>query len=81
MEFECDDAKAALNLARHRIDFLDVIEIFLDPFRLELEDGRADYGELRLKTVGMVNGIVTVVVFTPRGKRARIILCPQGGTK
>ena len=73
MEFEWDDAKAALNLARHRIDFLDAIEVFVDPFRLELEDNRAEYGELRLKTVGMVNGIVTVVVFTLRGKRTRII--------
>ena len=50
MEFEWDDAKAPLNLARHRIDFLDAIEVFLDPFRLELEDDRAEYGELRLKT-------------------------------
>ena len=73
MEFEWDDAKAARNLARHHIDFLDAIEVFLDPFRVELEDDRAEYGELRLKTVGMVNGTVTVVVFTPRGKRTRII--------
>ncbi len=65
--------KAALNLARHRIGFLDAIEVFLDPFRLELEDDREYCGEFRLKTVGMVNGIVTVVVFTPRGERTRII--------
>ena len=73
MEFEWDDAKAALSLARHRIDFLDAIEVFLDPFRLELEDDREDYGELRLKTVGMVNGVVTAVLFTLRGERTRII--------
>ena len=73
MEFEWDEAKAARNLARHGVDFLDAIEVFRDPFRLELEDDRADFGEFRLKTVGMVGGTVTVVIFTPRDKTTRII--------
>ena len=73
MELEWDDAKAGLNLARHRVDFLDAIEVFLDPFRLEFEDDREDYGELRLKTIGLIGGVVSVVIYTPRGERTRII--------
>ena len=73
MEFEWDERKAAENLQKHGIDFLDAIPIFLDPYRLEGEDERKEYGELRLKTIGMVAGRLLVVVYTLRQERIRMI--------
>jgi uncharacterized DUF497 family protein len=73
MEFEWDERKAVENLQKHGIDFLDAIAIFLDPYRLEGEDEWKEYGELRLKTIGMVEGRLLVVVYTLRQERIRMI--------
>ena len=73
MEFEWDDAKAAINLTRHGVDFDDAIRVFLDPFRLELEDTRYDYGESRFRLLGEVNGVLLAVIFTEREESVRLI--------
>ena len=73
MEFEWDDAKATINLARHGVDFQDAIQAFLDPFRLEVEDTRFEYGELRYRMLGDVHGVLLAVVFTERGETTRLI--------
>ena len=73
MEFEWDDHKAADNLQKHGIDFLDAIHVFLDPHRLEVEDDREEYGELRFKTIGLAQGRLLVVVYTYRQQHIRII--------
>jgi hypothetical protein len=36
--FEWDEAKRRANLARHGVDFLDVLSVFADPARVEVED-------------------------------------------
>lgn len=46
---------------------------FLDPFRLELEDTRYDYGESRFRLLGEVNGVLLAVIFTEREEVIRII--------
>lgn len=71
--FEWDDEKADRNLRDHGLSFEDAVPVFLDPYRLEVEDDREDYGETRYYTIGMVNGVVLAVVFTWREDRVRII--------
>jgi uncharacterized DUF497 family protein len=73
MRFEWDDAKAAANHAKHGVPFELAMRMFDDPFRLEIEDSRVDYGEERIITLGLIDGRVYVVIFTPREDRCRII--------
>jgi uncharacterized protein len=72
MEIEWDNNKAASNLIKHKIDFEDAKNIFLDSTRLEREDKR-DYNETRIQVIGMVNQVVLFVVYTKRNGRYRII--------
>ena len=68
---EWDETKRTLNLNKHGIDFVDAIEVFRDPNRIELETVR--HGETRYQTIGIVNNIVLLVVYTIRNKVKRII--------
>jgi uncharacterized DUF497 family protein len=72
MEIEWDNNKAASNLIKHKINFEDAKNIFLDPNRLEREDKR-DYNETRIQVIGIVNQVVLLVVYTKRNGRYRII--------
>lgn len=51
-EFEWDDGKAAANLAKHGIPFETAVEVFGDSDRLDVGDGRFDYGEERRNARG-----------------------------
>lgn len=66
MDFEWDAAKAALNLRKHGVAFEDAARAFLDVGRLEIHDGREDYGEDRWATIGQVYAAVLYVVYTVR---------------
>ncbi len=55
------------------MDFSDATDVFLDPFRLEREDTRHDYGEARFVTIGQVNRRILTVVYTERGESVRLI--------
>jgi uncharacterized DUF497 family protein len=71
-DFEWDENKRASNLAKHGIDFVDAIQVFVDPNRIEFESERN--GEKRLQTLGMVEGVVIMfVVYTHRPPKKRII--------
>ena len=72
MEIEWDNNKAAANLIKHKIDFEDAKNIFLDTNCLEREDKR-DYNETRIQVIGIVNQVVLLVVYTKRNGRYRII--------
>ena len=71
--FEWDSMKAAINFARHGIDFLNARHVFDDPGVLDDPDETMDYGEERYRAIGMVNGRVIAVFYTPRAERIRII--------
>ena len=73
VEFEWDDEKADRNLRDHGLSFEDAVPVFLDPYRLEVEDDREDYGETRYYTIRMVNDVVLAVIFTWREECVRII--------
>jgi uncharacterized protein len=71
--FEWDDAKAASNLVKHGIGFDAAKAVFRDPFAVEFEDRTAEYGEIRLKIIGMAGGHLLSVIYTERQERIRMI--------
>ena len=70
MLFEWDEIKRQKNLAKHHIDFLDVMRVFDGPVFERMNSRR---GEVRVVAVGSVENIEIVVVYVMRGKRRRII--------
>jgi uncharacterized protein len=69
--FEWDEAKAALNLLKHGLRFIDTVDVF---------DGRPTAtatsnknGELRYVTIAELDGRMVAVVWTERENRRRII--------
>lgn len=72
-EFAWDDAKAASNLAKHGVSFEAARDVFRDAFAVEWADDRQDYGEPRFVIVGMIDGRLLAVTYTPRGEAIRII--------
>ena len=72
MQFELDENKRKSNIEKHGIDFVDAVKIF-DGFISSQEDLRADYGEKRYVTIGLLEGVEVAVIHTPRGDNTRII--------
>ena len=73
MEYEWDPAKAKANLRKHRVSFADASLALEDPRALTMADPDAS-GEQRFVSLGSDPiGRVLVTVFTPRGRRTRIV--------
>ena len=73
MEFEGDENKNRSNIAKHGIGFERAARIFEGP-TLDWIDEREDYGEERTISLGMSEGVLTlVVVHTDRDGVIRII--------
>jgi uncharacterized protein len=70
MNFEWDPNKNESNVAKHGIDFFDVISLFAKSHFVEESDRG---GERRFVAVGEVNGRILTVVYTVREDRYRII--------
>lgn len=68
--FEWDENKRELNLEKHGLDFIDAVQVFIDPNRIEAE---TKHSEKRYQTIGIVNGVVIFLVYTHRGTNRRII--------
>lgn len=66
-----DESKRRRNLRDHGVDFADLGDFF-DGDLLTREDVRDSYGERRYQSIGLVNGVVLFVVWTPRGKEGDI---------
>jgi uncharacterized DUF497 family protein len=73
LEFEWDDAKAASNLREHGVSFAQAAAACRDPFAVEWIGDRQAYGEERVIPLGMKDGQTSVVVYTERNTRIRII--------
>jgi uncharacterized DUF497 family protein len=71
LEIEWDEAKRMANVAKHGIDFYDVLEVFASS-HLEIE-ARQTNGETRRLAVGLIAGRLVTIVFTHRGEAIRII--------
>jgi len=72
MNFEWDNAKNQSNLLKHGIDFEAAVAIF-DDFVYTLQDMRADYGENRFVSFGLLEGLEITVIYAKRDSRKRII--------
>jgi uncharacterized DUF497 family protein len=80
LEFEWDEAKAKINLEKHRVSFLTAAAIFLNE-RLERIDDREEYGELRWIALGRVDDVVYRVVFTWHGEDMIRLISAQKASK
>lgn len=68
MLFEWDSNKAETNLKKHGVSFETAAHVFADVNRIEYVDYAHSFTEERYVTVGMVNGVLSVV-YTGREKR------------
>ena len=69
---EWDDNKNKANKKKHKISFETAAEVFLDENRYEEYDELHSDDEYRIKTVGMVENVLTVI-YTERGEKYRLI--------
>jgi uncharacterized DUF497 family protein len=73
MEYEWDPAKAKANLRKHRVSFADAALALEDPRARTVADPDAS-GAQRFVSLGSdPSGRLLVTVFTPQGRRTRII--------
>jgi len=72
MQFEFDPDKRDKTLTERGLDFARADEVFAG-VNVTAEDARFDYGEPRFTTVGVLDGRMVVVVWTPRGEIRRIV--------
>ena len=72
MLIEYDPDKREETLKARGLDFEDAPKVFAET-HVEVEDDRADYGEMRWIVFGKLNGSIVSLVWTPRGKARRII--------
>ena len=71
--FEWDEAKRRRNLADKKVDFVDALDVFDNPDRLEFQDTRFAYGEERYNVLCPLRGRLFHVTYTMRGGARRII--------
>ncbi|MGL5116041.1 MAG: BrnT family toxin [Beijerinckiaceae bacterium] len=71
LDFEWDEGKAAANLQKHGLRFIDVVELF---------DGRPSVtkpsdknGEMRYVTITMLENRLIAVIWTVRQEKRRVI--------
>lgn len=72
MKFEWDEAKRRSNHKKHGLDFRDAAKVFEKPM-VTAVDNRQEYGEERYISLGMLEDVVVVVVYTARSEKTRII--------
>lgn len=72
MRISFDPAKRERTLRERGLDFDDAEKVF-GGRKYTMADDRRDYGELRLRTFGFLDGRLVVVVWTPRGGTRRVI--------
>lgn len=72
VQIEFDPEKRDRTLAERQLDFARAAEVFAG-VTVTAADIRLDYGEPRLTTVGVLDGRMVILVWTPRGEARRII--------
>ena len=72
VEIDFDPAKREVTYAERGVDMARADEVFAGPHDT-VEDTRRDYGEPRFITVGVLDGRMVVVVWTPRGAVRRVM--------
>ena len=77
---EWDDEKNKINKRKHGISFETAAEVFLDENRIDDYDEIHSNFEERIKVIGMVGEILTVI-YTERGESYRIISARKANKK
>ena len=72
MRIEFDDTKRAHTLAARGLDMKRATAVFTGA-TLTVEDDRRYYGEARFITIGFLDDVMVVLVWTPRGDVRRVI--------
>jgi uncharacterized protein len=72
-DFSWDETKALENHAKHGVSFEKATEVFRDPFAIEVEDDREDYGEQRFIIIGMVDDRLLCVAYVLHGETIGLI--------
>ncbi len=72
MRFEWNENKARSNKAKHKVDF-ELSLLFEFDNAIVTVDGDLDYGEERLKAIGIIRGNVYVLVYTETDDSVRVI--------
>lgn len=70
--FIWDERKRIVNLRKHGVDF-EIVERFEFDTAVVAIDDRENYGEVRYRAFGMLEGRLHVLIFTARGERTRVI--------
>lgn len=82
MKFEWDSAKAAQNLVKHNVSFVEAETAFDDPFFLTFPDVLHSIGEMRYLILGESEQLrLLVVSYTERGQNIRLISARQATPK
>jgi uncharacterized DUF497 family protein len=61
LRFEWDEAKNLINQRKHGIRFEQAIEVFNDPFHVQILD-RIENGEEQWQTFGLIHNVLLVMV-------------------
>jgi uncharacterized DUF497 family protein len=67
-----DPKKNERNIAERGLSF-DLVEGFEWDSALVVEDSRRDYGERRFQALGLIDGRLHALIFTPRAGRVHVI--------
>ncbi|MET1255629.1 BrnT family toxin [Aliikangiella maris] len=80
-DFEWDENKNNINRAKHKIDFMDTIQVFFDDRRIGKLDLRHDYGESQYQVIGMSNERMLFVVYTERAENTIRVISARKANK
>ncbi|UYM13958.1 BrnT family toxin [Endozoicomonas euniceicola] len=72
MSYEWDESKRIVNLQKHGVDFGEVYLFDWNTATLS-QDNRKNYGEIRVKAKGFIEGRLHELVFNIRGGNIRVI--------
>jgi uncharacterized protein len=80
MVYTWDELKNRANAKKHGLRFEDAELVFSGPC-VNFEDGRFDYGEERLITLGLLDDRVVVIAHAPFDEGTRIISMRKGNRR
>ena len=72
MRFTWSEAKRALNIQQHGLDFVDAQRVFDGP-TFTYDDDRFDYSEQRFVSLGLLDGMVVSIVHSESPRLIRVI--------
>jgi uncharacterized protein len=73
-----DPAKEAINLAKHGISLARWVDLDM---QVTFVDDRRDYGEIRYRAYGFIDGLAYCLTFTDRNEKVRPISLRRVHTK